>query len=494
MIVRAPAGPLTPPLGSDAIWAAGWTPEEARLAVDEHKRGTFRWSWQLSIDCTSYPPIRAALEQRISGASSLPWTVDGPERAPGRLETEAARQIWAEHLERLVDSTLIDVAMMGFSVWHHPLTVDPDTLRTVIAPLSLGAAPGDGLPWVQPLGGVQRWPLSAVGYTAYPLAGVIGYYAILRGGQRVQLPRPGETRGPWTVIGTGKGGDQPHLRGAVTALDVPFTAGMLSMRARSNLGVSAGRASPTYELPPDVPVRTTVDGKPARGIGEEAADTLAALGAEQTAAIFPHGGKLDKFELTTTGAAEYFSSDLRDSMLMVALAVMGRGGALGKTDAQYQGPTEMETPEALERRDVGGLERGASGLFAELARANIGPDAVAPRLNGHLPDEGDANRVKAEQDAAKGEADKLKAFHAALYAERSNGFEVDQPRIDVIAAACGVTAPTLPPGGLPPVLVKLPPVETTLGLEATAGTQEAGKAAPASKPATPAAAPSPGAP
>lgn len=469
----SPARPwLVPPLGSDAVWAAGWTPQEARLAVDQFKRGAqMRWAWQLAIDATSYPPIKAALEQRLAIPSGLPWAVEGGTK----IERDAAEDIWAQHIERLVDSTLIDVSMLGMCVWHHPLVVDPETLRVSVAPYFPGQIVDMTLsPPGVPVGGVMRWPLAAVGYTPYPLCGVIGYYAIAQGMRFVQLPRPGTTDGEWTVIGTGKGGDQPHLRGAIVALDMPFTAGMLALRARSNLGVSAGKASPLGFLPDKVPVRTTnADGTPGHGIGEEAAETLAAVGSEQTAAIFPHGMDVKPFELTTTGAAAYFDTDLKASLLMVALAIMHHGGSLAKTDAQYrsEGGREVDVPEALNRRDVNAFERGVNGLFAMLARMNRElPPERAPRLSGHLPDADQDKRKLAQQAIAKGEAAKLAAFWGAVYVEREHceipATPDGQARLDTIAERCGVTAPRIPPEGLVPLLVKLPPPKVPITGEA----------------------------
>lgn len=425
---------VVPPLGSDAAWAAGWTPLEGRLAVDAHKTGTFRLSWQLSIDAPSYPPIKAALDQRVASPSGLPWSVEGSRRAPARFETEAAIAIERDHLARLRRSTLKDLAMMGFSVWHHPLVVEPDTLRLSIAPFVVGAGENDG--YVVGRGGVQRWPISAVGYTASPLLGVIGYYAITQDGQRIQLPRPGESSEEWTLVGEG---DQPHLDGAVNAIDMAFTSGMLGWRARSNLGQSAGRASPVLTLPDKVPIKTIdSSGNPVRGVSEDAQDVLAAMGSEQTGAVFPFGSKLEKFELATTGAADFFHQEMLDSLLLVALAILGRGGAIAKTDAQYQGPAELDVPESLIRRDVGAIERAANGLFAMLARANAGDAVTPPRLNGHLPDTDQEQRY---QDLAKRRA----LYLAELDAEKKLGIPLTQEHADELAEKYDVLPVVVPP-------------------------------------------------
>ncbi len=431
---------VQPPIGVEAAWAAGWTPVEARLAVDAHKRGIFTYSWQLTIDVPAYPPIKAAVDQRLASPDGLPWTVDGASRAPGRLEREAAQELYDNWLERLRRSTLRDLAMMGFSVWRHPRTIDPDTQRTEIR-------------------SVERWPLAAVGYTPYPMLGVIGYYAIIRGGTRIQLPRPGTTDGDWTVVGEG---DQPHLDGAICSLDVSFTAGQIMERARANLGKTMGRASPIGEMPPGTPLEDK------NGQTPEAAamqTVVAGLGTDIAGALMPSGAKITKFEVGTA-AIGYFHESLLDRILHVALAVLGRGGALAKTDAQYQGMAELEVPEDLIRRDVRALERSVSALFALLARSNAGLGVETPRLNGHFPDTEQDARIKAKQEREIAESAKLAGYHAAVQAERANGFDFvgpdGQARLNAIAARCGVIAPSLPPQGLPPVLVKVPPTTTTL--------------------------------
>ncbi len=324
--------------------------------------------------------------------------------------------------------------MCGFSVWHHPLVVDPDTLRTEIAPFGIGQ---QDEAYVVGAGGVQRWPISAVGYTAYPMSGVIGYYAIAMGGRLIQLPRPGETSDEWTVVGRG---DQPHLGGSIVALDMAFTGGMLSWRARLNLAKSAGRASPVLILPDKIPVRTTdAEGKPVQGIGEDAADTVAGLGSEHTGAVFPFGSTLTKFELATVGAAEYFHQELLDLLLLIMLAVIGRGGGLAKMDAQYQGPTEMDVPESLVRRDVEIFERAANGIFAMLTRKNAGAGVSPPKLCGHLPDADQIARRKSEGEA-------LIQVAAILKAEGDAGCAITQDRANAVTrlvAGPGVPAPVI---------------------------------------------------
>jgi hypothetical protein len=474
-----------PQPGSDAALALGWAWPAARHACDDHKRGTFELSWQLWLDMSSLPAIKAAVEQRLASPCGIPWKVTGPTRAPQRFETEAARSTWDRHLERLLPTTLSDVIGLGFSVWQHPSAVNPVTLRREIIT-------------------VERWPLNQVRYTATPFPDVWNpgkwierYYAIQFGigptmgstlygpqdgrigalgmdGQYVQipeaaylagasgvwvrfiqLPRPGETDGHWTMIGEG---DQPHMRGSILALDVSYVGGAILTRSGYNLSKTLGRQSPTMELPDGV--------MPNSPEGKDAGRVLADIGVSPHGGVFQHDAKLGAFSLTAQNA-DLFPAFKEGMLEDVELAILGRSGTMAKEDAQYvaaKGPV-VRVPEKLIRRDVGVVEKGASLLFTTVARQNVA-DVDEIRLVGELPDTEQDERIAAKQGRDKAEADKLTAFHAAVKAERDNGFDFvsleGQARLNLLAARCGVEAPTIPAAGLPPALVKVPPVTTTL--------------------------------
>lgn len=460
--------------GSDAALALGWTWPAARQACDDHKRGTFTLSWQLWTDMDSLPAIRAAKEQRIAAPDGLPWEVLGPDRAPGRLERDSARRVWRDHMRRILRGTFEDVIGMGFSVWQHPSAVNPVTLRREVVT-------------------VERFPLSQIRFTATPFPDVWEpgrwinrYYAIqfgvgetigttMYGPQTlfgnavgpipdaarvpgangvwfrfVQLPNPGETDGHWTVIGEG---DQPHLHGAVTALDVAYVGGSILKRAMFNLAKTLGRQSPVGELPPSTPVDSPE--------GKDLEKVVAGLGTTTAGAVLPGGAKIGAFSLTTQNA-ELFPSFAGLNLEDVELAILGRSGTMAKEDAQYvaaKGPVQR-VPEKLIRRDVGQIERAASRLFQTIAEQNTDrPGRIY--LTGHLPDTEQEERIAARQKREQMEATKLQEFWKAVEAERDVGFDFPptpegQARLDILAVRCGVVAPKIPPEGLPPPLVKIP--------------------------------------
>lgn len=444
-----------PQPGSDAALALGWAWPAARQACDDHKRGTFEMSWQLWLDMTSLPAIKAAVEQRLASPCGIPWHVDGPTRAPQRFETETARAVEREYLSRLRRSTLSDVIGMGFSVWQHPSAVNPTTLRREILT-------------------VERWPISRVRYTATPFPDVWQpgkwierYYAIqfgigpsmgstmygpqdarigawdahgnemkipdgafLAGASNVwvrfiQLPRPGETDGHWTVIGEG---DQPHMNASILALDVSYVGGAILTRSGYNLAKTLGRQSPTMELPPDV--------MPNSPEGKDAGNLLADIGTRPTAGVMMNGSKIGAFSLTAQNA-DLFPAFKAGNLEDVELAILGRSGTMAKEDAQYvaaKGPV-VRVPEKLIRRDVGVVEKGASLLFTTVARQNVA-DIDEIRLVGDLPDtEQDERRM------AKGE--RMLKVAAILKAEGEAGCVVDQDRARAVARELGTIAPTV---------------------------------------------------
>lgn len=405
--------------GIEAAWASGWTASTARSAVDEHKRGRFISSWQLSIDAPSYPPIRAALRQVVSAARAADYTIDGPKRAPGRVEVEAARDLWRDHLAPIQKNTYRDLAMMGLSVWQHPIEVNPDTLRHEVK-------------------SVERWPIAAVEYLPFPPdGGPEGYFAVTADGARIRLPKPGTTDGLFTVIGEG---DQPHLDGAITALDMSFIAGQRGRRAFANLTDTMGKASVIGEMPPEIATTTPE--------GVAMLNMVRALGTSQTAGVHPHGGKVYPFEVTTqTGQLLPQLTD--QEARMVAWALLGHDATISRGDV-YNDPTAQAVPEDLTRENVRVFCSGVNALLALLAALNAG-DVDPPVLSGVLPDSDQDARLKAEDGrrAAQDEHDaavleRTKLLLEQLGAARTAGIVLTQAYVDELAAAARVPAPRLP--------------------------------------------------
>ncbi len=408
---------LEPPVGTEMPWAAGWTPDEGRAAVDGHMRGSFIGSWQLWTDIKArFAFAKAAEAQRLAAPLGLPWTVEGPRRAPGRYERDAARATWSAFFLRLLRPTLSDCVGLGFSVWQHAIEVNEATGRHELTAL-------------------ERWPIASVGWTTSP-TGLCDYddrgelvpvttwgpcyYAIAKGGRRIRLPKPGTSNARWTVIGEG---DAPHLGGCVCGLDVSYTADGVARKSRSNLGTAYGRACPVLFTPTGV--QAVDENGDATPEFEAAATVVAGLGTGRSGAVVPggDGAKLDKFEVTGSSAG-FFHDAMMDELLRVSLVIMGRGGSLAKTDAQYQTPAEMDVPESLNRADAGLIERAASGLLSLIAAMN--QEGVCVEVCGNMPDTDiDASRAaRAERELKRTEI---------LKARREAGIEVTQEDSDALA-------------------------------------------------------------
>lgn len=423
--------------GNARAWAAGWTYASAREAVDAHKRGQFMRSYQLSIDIWAHPAIKAARDQRRSAASSVPYTLAGPERAPGRFEVEAAGALWQGQIARLVEDTIDDCAVMGFGVWQHPIELIEG--RYVCQDVSL-------------------WPLSCVELGAAILAspGAVfepdRYYARTASGEYVPLPRPGETDLHWTVFGVGH---QPHLRGAIVALDLAFVAGQLGRRAMAKMLNTIGRTSPVGELPEGVPIRLP-DGAE-NPIATDFLDTLSAMGETQAAAVHAKGGRIYGYEVTAQ-TGQLFPQWMSIAAQEIQWALLGHDRAIAEGDT-YTDPKAQSIPQDLARRDVACIERGASALLTGLARMNV--ERCGPiEVRGHLPDTDQDERLRAENERRAADdahaAAQLAAGKAAaeqLVAERAAGLLVDEARIGVVYGVARFPAPglaaTAPPQAQP---------------------------------------------
>lgn len=411
--------------GAAAAWSSGWSYETASGAARSHMRGCFGPSYQLGTDMWSLSPVKAAREQVIAACAALPWTVGGATRAPGRIEVAAASALWSSQMARLLDETMDDLAMQGFAVWQHPISVvDTDAgPRHVIER-------------------VELWPTSCVefisGWSNLP----DGYYAIARGGVRIPLPRPGETDGHWSLIGSGS---RPHTRGAIVALDLEYVATKMGRRAMAKLVNVIGKSSVTGTLPPEI--KLMVDG----ALSPEAAqaiDTMVAMGETQEAALFPNGLDVKPFELTSN-TAPLWPEWLKVGVRFINWALLGHDSATMEGNV-YKDPFSQAVPEDLARRHVGAVERSASALMTLLGSLNAGPKAGPIEVVGHLPDVDQAERVKAENAAREADdkhaAAQLAAGKAAaeqLTAERAAGVVVDEARVASVYGAAGVPVPAL---------------------------------------------------
>lgn len=435
--------------GAARAWTTGWRYDTARKVVDDAVRGYFVGSYQLGIDISAHPAIKAAREQRVAAATSLPYTIAGPDRAPHRFETDAAIALWSQ-AQRLLDETVDDVAIHGFAVWQHPV----DIIETEQGPRHI-------------IREIERWPLSCVEHGSAILADPkAGPYAPDRFYARsaaavnpdgtpadrpryVLLPRPGETDLHWTVFGTG---DFPHRRGAIIALPMCFVGGQLGRRAMAKMLSTIGRTSPIGELPEniktlDVKEDGTVSENP---IATDMLEALVAVGETQTAMIHMKGARVYPFEVNAQ-TGNLFPQWMQIDAQAIQWAILGHDRAIAEGDT-YTDPKAQSVPQDLTRRDVGAIERGFSALVTGLARMNA--ERCGPiELRGHLPDVDQDDRRKAENERrAADDAHRAAQLAAAGLAaaqvklERDAGLLVDADRVAYLYAVAGVEGAKLPAG------------------------------------------------
>ena len=398
-----PAGELTHEYKTwqGTSWSNGWTPPEARAAIDEHDRGMFLRSDMIRVDAKKHPAVMGACRQRKAPSKGLSWRVEGATRAPGRYAVEDAATIW-EQVRPLLGDILDNLSMMGFALLHHPWGLDA---RGLLMPrVSLWDAPAAGY--------YEEGPNSPAGYYAWTTEGLV---PIEHG------------RGLWTVIGHGK---RPHLDGAVRAVALEYVGGGLAWRDRLSRSAGAGRNVPIAELREGIAVNDE--------IGKSVQAMVASLGLPNRGGVVPSGTKITPLNLDASDAG-YFSSLESDQLTRIALAILGQSGTLTKDGKVYTSPLFGDVAEYLVEDDVGAVEIGIrTGLFAPLVALdypNVSPRDV-PKLVGPLPDTGEAERIKLF-------GERLIAFHAAIEAEKQNGFIVDQERVNVLADRYGVPPPRL---------------------------------------------------
>ena len=383
-------------------FSSGWTPPEGRDAVDLHDTGTFFRSSVLGTDAKRHAAIMGALRQRRAPSEGLSWRFEGSSRAPGRFAVEDAETIWETGVKPFLGEILDGLAMMGFCVLHHPWRIDA---RGLLMPR------------------VRVWQHAAITWEEESETGPAGFYAWTTEG-KVWIEHGA---GLWTVVGKGT---RPFLDGAVRAVWSEYIGGGLAWRDRLARSAAAGRAAPIAELREGVAVEDE--------IGKSVQKMVAQIGLPQRGGVVPNGTKVQAFSLDASDNG-YFTALEADQLQRIALAILGQSGTLAKDGKVYTSPLFGDVAEYLVESDVGAIEQAfTAGLAAPLIALNY-PEVPArdiPRLVGPLPDTGEAERIKLF-------GDRLIALHAAIEAEKKNGFIVDQERVNALADRYGVPPPRL---------------------------------------------------
>lgn len=433
-------------------WAAGWNFELARFAVDEQLRGRFATAYQLGIDLERHPAVKAARRQRRSAVTAQPWVLRGPQRAPGRIEAEAAALAW-KRIRSLLGGIVDDLAIHGLCVLQHPL----ELVETETGPRYQIAS-------------VEIWPLDAVELGSALLARdgkASAYapdrlYALTAPRTWTPLPNPGETDLHWTVIGDPLG----WRRGAIVACDLEYVASQLSRRAWAQLQAMLGKASVLGEMPPDMPMVETENGvEKQTSVGASMLALAAAIGETQTAGVHPNGAKFYPLQVTAD-TAQLLPQSVDASVRMFALAILGHDGLLGKDI--YTDPQTQTVPQDLARDDARLIAAPIGDLLTGVARLNcascaeIWPDPQIPDSDQDMRRENVQKRRAADDAHRKAQLEAMALAAAQVKLERDAGLVVDDERVRAIYEGDGLQAAPVfklieialrqgePPAALPP--------------------------------------------
>lgn len=394
----------------------GWSLERIRRAISLHRQGFFYESSVLAISVLSFPPILAALQQRIAPILALPRSIDAGERGLSRvLGEEIAKQIVPR--DGLASSpyfpstnwgvTAINLAMMGFSAFQHVLGEFDEETETF--PLY-----------------TRPWPTWAMTFYRYRETFVANTDA-----------------GPVDMINDGKftivaDNPEPHLMAAICALGEEAYSGIAAQRARGQYIDRYGDPKLVAEMPPMVQTHSDE--------GDAMFAAMQTIVGPDGVGVVPNGAKVT-WQSLQAQASTVFSDAIASVVMFSAMALTGSDGTVsGGTSGVYTSPVYEGIKRTLVDRDLKSTTRGVNeGHVATYLRFNYSASIAAasgwkePVLSIPLPDPDADARMKSY---AEREASLVKI----IADRRGQGFVVTEEDIAEIARRLDVRVPTLPKG------------------------------------------------
>jgi hypothetical protein len=302
-------------------FSKGWTPQEAREAVEAHIKGWPYMSASLARHLPRLALILGALTQRTAPPLRTTWRQEAS-RGPKYAITDLG-EIWKRQWRPGYEEKLRDMAILGGSVMHVHWV--PDIASGFERPV------------------LKRWPHEAMFWRAASPAFAGGWYALTADSGLVRMT-PGD--GHWIFLAHG---ERWHEFGAILALGELFVAGKLAERDEAGLSEAAGRASPVAELPEGFKIEDE--------IGKSVQKMVAGLGRARTGAVIPHGTKLDGFEISSD--TSFFDRYGGRQLLKVALAILGQSTSLSPgANGVYQPIASWSVADALNDKDHEATTRG----------------------------------------------------------------------------------------------------------------------------------------
>jgi hypothetical protein len=385
---------------------SGWEVGTVRGAIDAHDAGSFWNSSALAVVVSRYPWIGGPLGQREApplGLTREVYIPDGTDRGKSRIAATEFSAIMTEN-EWLFGDIFRPHAMIGFSLLQHTWVYDRETKTQV--PITS----------VFPTSAV-RWNSWSKRLQAFTLDGPID---IIDGD------------GKWSIVGTGA---QPHIRGAIRMLGMPWASSASAERDESALSEYLGRMCPIAILPGGKKDDVVIT--PGSEEGKQTLEALKNLGKARSGGMFAGGTTITTLSNVDAGAAALLAGLLERRAKGMAIALLGTDSTT-VAPSVYLSPSLAGVSLAKAREDVTHAGRAWSQLGSHYGEINYGlTPAQSPSYRWLLPDPTEADRRKATGASYVTAAQ-------IVTAERAAGLDVTKERIAAIYADQGIAAPTLP--------------------------------------------------
>ncbi len=392
-----------------------WSLANIFAARDAQMRGDFRLAVRLAEAMRTDDALFVARVNRLEAQKSINVGITpGGKTAKAHAYALEATALFGEDGLGLAANTVADIEgclvdhgiAIGFNIW---IPREDGTRVDVIH---------------------TYWPLEHVRYDENRglitrIAGGAGEVPIVHGD------------GNWVVYA--KHGDHPWRQDAAVLASAAVWARIaLAKRDWSKGSVAHGCAKVIGALPEGVALQDSETGS----YTDEATamlELLRSVASDDTpVGIKPAGATID-FMTNNSTAYQVWEKLVLGAEKAAARIYLGTDGTLG---SQGGAPgVDVDALFGVARTRVEGdlrcIERGFySGVLVPWCAMNFGDSRLAPKREYEIPD--------VDADAAVESLGKrMLAFHAAVKAERDNGFALTQERVDDLAAQYNVTAPTL---------------------------------------------------
>jgi hypothetical protein len=400
-----------PPGWTRSQWAGGWDVARARQAIEQHDMGRFSESWALATKVSQWSRIFGALRQRIAPTQRFPRIVEGGQRGLDRIVREEAEGIFRPGIEfPSVWSTIESLALMGFAWWQTFEVSMPDGTRSPRT---------------------EFWPTDATWYDV----GRGRWYVWTQEEGGIEV-LPDDPR--WTLVAQVGHTEEPWKQGAVRAVGLEYVDAAFTRFDRSDYADNQGRPKPYAILPKGTQVSRTSKGEASSEPteGDFVLESLGSLLESEAGAVFANGTELGQLPVSAEVAGLY-KDILESDAEGVAIAILGTDGTVSKgTGGVYSSPVFQGVAENTVAADVVAYSSAATRVLERWRGRNYG-DAKAPlKAVIQMPD---TNRDARTASIAT----RTQAFHAAVKAEKENGFVLTQERVNDLARSFDISPPTL---------------------------------------------------